>query len=203
SGSFLFGLRGHGEAGHPPHAPVKPLVAAHLHPQLPTSSKNPTLPSKAHRFQFTLTERAYKAAVVAVRALNLSYKLSTYQADLCKDMATKPDPDVLDEITVIMDICNSGHGEINGDDGFGNLTAPSRRTRRLDYWHSWFCPIYESHKHSHKFEKINKACFPVASKPKVESADNRLGSTRNSGISPRMHSAVRRQRLCRTKSGAP
>ncbi len=52
-----------------------------------------------------MTEKAYKAAAFAVRALNVSSMLAAYQAELCKDMATKPDPVVWEEITVITDIC--------------------------------------------------------------------------------------------------
>lgn len=52
-----------------------------------------------------MTERAYKAAALAVRALNVSSMVTAYQADLCEDMATNPDLVVWEEITVIMDIC--------------------------------------------------------------------------------------------------
>ncbi|XP_029973330.1 uncharacterized protein LOC115407110 [Salarias fasciatus] len=85
--------------------PMEPLVAAHLHPRLAASSRDPTLPSKADRIQSAMTERAYRAAALAVRALNVSSMLSAYQAELFEDMATKPDPAVWDEITVITDIC--------------------------------------------------------------------------------------------------
>lgn len=81
------------------------LVAAHLHLRLMMSSRNPTLPSKVDRFQSTMNERAYKAAALAVRALNVSTMLAAYQAQLCEDMATKPDPVVWEEFTVIPDIC--------------------------------------------------------------------------------------------------
>lgn len=81
------------------------LVAAHLHPPLQISSRTCTLPSKANCFQSALTERAYKASTVAVKPLNVSSMLSVYQAMLCENMATKPDPNVWEEITVITDIC--------------------------------------------------------------------------------------------------
>lgn len=85
---------------------MEPLVAAHLYPRLTTaSSRSPTIPSKADHFQSTMTERAYKAAALAVRALNVSSMVTAYQADLCEDMATNPDLVVWEEITVIMDIC--------------------------------------------------------------------------------------------------
>lgn len=40
----------------------------------------------------TLTERGYRAATVAVKALTVSSMLSAYQAELCEDMTTKPNP---------------------------------------------------------------------------------------------------------------
>ncbi|CAM4650393.1 unnamed protein product [Leuciscus chuanchicus] len=39
--------------------PMEPLVAAHLHPKR-TAAANPLLPSKADRFQSSMTERAYE-----------------------------------------------------------------------------------------------------------------------------------------------
>ncbi len=49
--------------------PIEPLVAAHLHSKH-TAAANPTLPSKADRFQSSMTERAYKAIAFSIRALN-------------------------------------------------------------------------------------------------------------------------------------
>ena len=86
--------------------PMEPLVAAHLQPRLSSASnRSPTLPAKADRFQSAMTEQAYKAAALSVRALNVSSMLTAYQAELCEDMANKPEPAVWDEITVITDIC--------------------------------------------------------------------------------------------------
>ena len=85
--------------------PMEPLVAAHLHPRQTNSSRNPTLPTKADRFQSAMTERAYRAAALCARALNVSSMLTAYQAELCEDMSTRPDPAVWEEITVITDIC--------------------------------------------------------------------------------------------------
>jgi len=82
------------------------LVAAHLQPRLSSaSSRSPTLPAKADRFQSATTKQAYKAAAFSVRALNFSSMLTAYQAELCEDMANKPEPAVWDEITAITDIC--------------------------------------------------------------------------------------------------
>lgn len=84
---------------------MESLVTAHLHPQLMTaSSRGPTLPSKTDHFQCTITERANKAVALVVRALNVSSMLAAYQAELCEDMATKPDPAVWEEI-----VCDHGH----------------------------------------------------------------------------------------------
>ena len=86
--------------------PMEPLVAAHLQPRLSAApSRNPTLPTKADRFQSAMTERAYKAAALSVRALNVSSMLTAYQAELCADMTVKPEPAVWEEIMAITDIC--------------------------------------------------------------------------------------------------
>lgn len=78
------------------------FVAAYLHPRLTTGSSNsPILPSKADRFQSTMVQRAYEAAPLAFRVLNGT---SPHRA-LCEDMATKPDPAMWEDITVITDIC--------------------------------------------------------------------------------------------------
>lgn len=53
--------------------PMKPLIAAHLHPRLSAvSSWSPSLPSKSDRFQSALTEKAYKAAQCPLPAHGLS-----------------------------------------------------------------------------------------------------------------------------------
>lgn len=51
---------------------------------------------------FPLTERAYKAAALTVRPLNVSSRLTAYQAELCEDMATKPEPVVWEVSNVIL-----------------------------------------------------------------------------------------------------
>ncbi|MEQ2179692.1 hypothetical protein GOODEAATRI_027748 [Goodea atripinnis] len=79
--------------------PEELLVAAHLHHGCKRPPKTPHCHPRQTVFKSALTERAYKAAAVAVRAPTVSSMLSAYQAELCKDMATKPDPDVWDEIT--------------------------------------------------------------------------------------------------------
>uniref|UniRef100_A0A1A8PZ04 ribonuclease H n=1 Tax=Nothobranchius rachovii TaxID=451742 RepID=A0A1A8PZ04_9TELE len=105
-GASSLDFEGMEKAGMLRMPPMEPLVAAHLHPRLSaTSSRPPALPAKADRFQSALNERAYKAAAISVRALNVSSMLSAYQAELCEDMNTKPDPEVWEEITVLTDIC--------------------------------------------------------------------------------------------------
>ena len=86
--------------------PMEPLVAAHLHPQLSAvSSRSPSLPSKSDRFQSALTEKAYKAAALSARALNVLSLLTAYQAELCEDFAETQDPVTWEEIPVITDLC--------------------------------------------------------------------------------------------------
>ena len=86
--------------------PMEPLVAAHLQPRLAsTPSRNPMLPAKADWFQSAMTEWAYKAAAFSARALNVSSLLTAYQAELCEDMSSRPEPAVWDKIAAITDIC--------------------------------------------------------------------------------------------------
>ncbi|KAK5915482.1 hypothetical protein CesoFtcFv8_001068 [Champsocephalus esox] len=86
--------------------PMEPLVAAHLLPRMgPSPSRNPTLPAKTNRFQSTMTERAYKAAALSARALNVSSMLTAYQAELCEDLSSDSGPATLDEIAAVTDIC--------------------------------------------------------------------------------------------------
>ncbi len=86
--------------------PIEPPVAAHLHPRLSAvSSRSLTLPSKSNRFQSALTERAYKAAALSARALNVFSMLTAYQAELCEDFARTQDPVTWEEIQVITDLC--------------------------------------------------------------------------------------------------
>ncbi|KAK5921115.1 hypothetical protein CgunFtcFv8_024848 [Champsocephalus gunnari] len=86
--------------------PMEPLVAAHLLPRMgQPPSRNPSLPAKTDRFQSTMTERAYRAAALSARALNVSSMLTAYQAELCEDMSSNPGPATLDEIAAVTDIC--------------------------------------------------------------------------------------------------
>ncbi|KAK5915385.1 hypothetical protein CesoFtcFv8_000978 [Champsocephalus esox] len=85
--------------------PMEPLVA-HLLPKVgPSPSRNPTLPAKANRFQFTMTEKSYKAAALSARALNMSSLLTAYQAELCEDLLGSPGAATLDEMAAVTDIC--------------------------------------------------------------------------------------------------
>lgn len=85
---------------------MEPMVAAHLHPKLSAAStRQPTLPSKSDRFQSTMTERAYKAAALSVRALNVTSMLTAYQAELFEDMSDVPNTSVWEDITTVTDIC--------------------------------------------------------------------------------------------------
>lgn len=82
--------------------PTEPLVAAHLHPRLSaTSYRPPTLPYKAHCVQSTMTERAYKAAALMVKPLNVTSMLTAYQVELFDDMIYLPNISMWDERTKI------------------------------------------------------------------------------------------------------
>ncbi len=83
--------------------PMKPLVAAHVHPKN-TAAANPTLPSKADYFQSSMTERAYKAIALSVRALNETSMLTAYQAELQDEVSTMPGQTHWEDICVITDL---------------------------------------------------------------------------------------------------
>ncbi|KAI7808150.1 hypothetical protein IRJ41_018123 [Triplophysa rosa] len=80
-----------------------PLVAAHLHPKR-SAATNVTLPSKADRFQSNMTDRAYKAVALSVRALNAISLLTAYQAELQDEVSATPGQAQWDEICVVMDL---------------------------------------------------------------------------------------------------
>ena len=86
--------------------PMEPLVAAHLHgrPSM-VSSRSAVLPSKSDRFQSALTEKAYKAAALSARALNILSILTAYQAELCEDFTKAQDAATWEEIPVVADLC--------------------------------------------------------------------------------------------------
>ena len=84
--------------------PMEPLVAAHLHPRS-ASSSGASLPSKQDRFQSALTAKAYKAAALSARALNVLSLLLAYQAELCEDFGQTRDPATWEEIPIIADLC--------------------------------------------------------------------------------------------------
>ncbi|KAK7901815.1 hypothetical protein WMY93_018584 [Mugilogobius chulae] len=82
------------------------MVAAHLHRKLSAmSTRPPTHPSKADRFQSSMAERAYKAAALSVRALNVTSMLTAYQAKLFDDMTQVPNVTAWDDITTVSDLC--------------------------------------------------------------------------------------------------
>ncbi len=83
--------------------PMEQLVAAHLQPRH-TAAANPTFPSKAYRFQSSMTERAYKAIALSVRALNTTSMLTAYQAKLQDEASTMPGQTHWEEICVVTDL---------------------------------------------------------------------------------------------------
>ena len=52
-----------------------------------------------------MTKQAYKAAALTVRALNITYMLSAYQAELFDVIADMPKTSIWEKITTIADIC--------------------------------------------------------------------------------------------------
>lgn len=75
----------HGMAHMPP---IEPLVSAHITPKLPVTSFTPPSHSKnTDSFQSAMTEQAYKAVSMAVRALNITSMLAAYQAEIFEDMS--------------------------------------------------------------------------------------------------------------------
>ena len=84
--------------------PMEPLV--HLHLQLSAASpQSPSLPSKSDRFQSALTEKAFKAAALSARTLNVLSLLMAYQAELCEDFGQTQDLATWVEIPVITSLC--------------------------------------------------------------------------------------------------
>lgn len=95
-----------------------------LHPRQPKlSSRGPAFPSKADCFQSTLTETAYRGAVLSARALNMLSLLKPYQAELCGDFAQTCDPAVFADIPTVTNLCLQ--------------RWPSRP--RGKYWGLWCC----------------------------------------------------------------
>ena len=86
--------------------PIETPVAAHLQGrQASMSSRGAVLPSKSDRLQSALSEKAYRAAALSARALNVLSMLTAYQAELCEDLAQTQDPATLEEVAVISDLC--------------------------------------------------------------------------------------------------
>lgn len=102
-GGSVLDLEGMEKEGLLRMPPMEPLVAAHLHPRR-SAAANPTLPSKADRFQSNMTERAYKAVALSVRALNAISMLTAYQAELQDEVSATPSQTQWDEICVVTDL---------------------------------------------------------------------------------------------------
>ncbi|KAL2095574.1 hypothetical protein ACEWY4_007722 [Coilia grayii] len=87
--------------------PVEPLVAHHLHPGQKTFSDSsaPSFPSKADGFHSSVTDKAYRALALGVRALNASSMLMAYQAELQDETAGPQDAQLWDEMRVVTDLC--------------------------------------------------------------------------------------------------
>ncbi len=102
-GGSAIDVEGMEKAGLLRMPPMEPLVAAHLQPKN-TAAANPTLPSKADRFQSSITERTYKAIAFSVRALNATSMLTAYQEELQDEASTMPGQTHWEEICVVTDL---------------------------------------------------------------------------------------------------
>uniref|UniRef100_A0A087X675 Uncharacterized protein n=1 Tax=Poecilia formosa TaxID=48698 RepID=A0A087X675_POEFO len=109
AGSSVLDCDGMEKCGLRQLPPVEPAVAAHLHPKTSMSAGGPTLPSKADRFQSSLTDKSYRAAALSVRALNASSLLMAYQAELEEQMTALPDAALWEEVCIITDHCLQLH----------------------------------------------------------------------------------------------
>ena len=114
--------------------PMEPLVAAHLHGSRlsAVSFRSPSLPSKSDRFQSALTEKAYNAAALSARVLNVLSLLTAYQAELCEDFVQAQDPATWEEIPVITNMCLRNIVR-------GGSTLSTGQTGRGTT--SWTCPL--------------------------------------------------------------
>ena len=79
------------------------MMVVHLHPKMSLLSPGPTLPSRADGFKSSLTEEAYKVAALLVGALNATFLLMAYQAELEEEMVASPDPVLWEELCIITD----------------------------------------------------------------------------------------------------
>uniref|UniRef100_A0A096M526 Uncharacterized protein n=1 Tax=Poecilia formosa TaxID=48698 RepID=A0A096M526_POEFO len=109
AGSSVLDCDGMEKCGLRQLPPVEPAVAAHLHPKTSMSAGGPTLPSRADRFQSSLTDKSYRAAALSVQALNASSLLMAYQAELEEQMTTLPDAALWEEVCIITDHCLQLH----------------------------------------------------------------------------------------------
>ncbi|KAF7704447.1 hypothetical protein HF521_021519, partial [Silurus meridionalis] len=91
--------------------PVELSVASHLHPnrRAALSSSSPSLPGRTERLSASLFQKIYRSSALAVRALNATFMLTTYQAELMEEIgrqidAGSPDSTLWEEICVIADL---------------------------------------------------------------------------------------------------
>ncbi|KAL1269062.1 hypothetical protein QQF64_031351 [Cirrhinus molitorella] len=92
--------------GDPPV--IEPSIARHLSPGQGglLAPPKPVLPNKMDRFSASVHQAAYKSSSLAVRALNVSYLLSAYQAELLDDLGHQldkgtPSPTLWKEIITV------------------------------------------------------------------------------------------------------
>ncbi|KAI5102388.1 hypothetical protein C0J45_7740, partial [Silurus meridionalis] len=91
--------------------PVELSVASHLHPnrRAALSSSSPSLPGRTEMLSASLFQKNYCSSALAVRALNATFMLTTYQAELMEEIgrqidAGSPDSTLWEEICVIADL---------------------------------------------------------------------------------------------------
>lgn len=87
------------------------MMASHLHPnrRAALSSTSPSLPGRTERLSASLFQKIYRSSTLAVRALNDTSLLTTYQAELMEEMGSQtdtgsPDSALWKEICVIADL---------------------------------------------------------------------------------------------------
>ena len=132
--------------------PMEPLVAANLHPWLSTASSRAwILPHKADRFQSTMTERAYKATALTLRAPNATSMLSAYQGGLFDDIAW-----LWDKITTTTDIClRIQRSAVQAEGKCMSMLVLQERVRGRV---GWIWPIYQIGKRRSSWTCLSWGC---------------------------------------------
>ncbi len=114
--------------------PVESSVANHLHPGRRTalSSNEASLPGKTEHFAASVFEKICKSSALAVCALNATFLLTAYQAELLEEMGHQldsgsPKPALWEEICVFADLnLRTSRGAVQC---VNNVTCRKRKER--------------------------------------------------------------------------